>query len=50
MRNWFRGLKLNEKFTVTTLIFIYPMIYGILFDTPKPKAHHAKKRMPAQWL
>ena len=20
------------------------MIYGILFDTPKPKAHHAKKR------
>ena len=23
MRNWFRGLKLNQKFTVTTLIFIF---------------------------
>ena len=24
--------------------FIYPMIYGILFDAPKPETHHAKKR------
>ncbi len=30
MRNWFRGLKLNEKFTVTTLIFIFIPLFGMM--------------------
>ena len=31
MRNWFRGLKLNQKFTVTTLIFIFLLFLSIIF-------------------
>ena len=30
MRNWFRGLKLNQKFTVTTLIFIFIPLFGMM--------------------
>lgn len=30
MRNWFCGLKLNEKFTVTTLIFIFIPLFGMM--------------------
>ena len=30
MRNWFRGLKLNQKFTVTTLIFVFIPLFGMM--------------------
>lgn len=30
MRNWFRGLKLNQKFTVTSLIFIFIPLFGMM--------------------
>lgn len=30
MGNWFRGLKLNQKFTVTTLIFIFIPLFGMM--------------------